>query len=194
MKIIEQAENEQLEEMDILHRVARGDRAGFDLLHQRFSGIVYSTIYKVLNDREDTQDVAQEVFAQIWKKARLYEASKGKPLTWVATMARNRAIDRLRSKQRRARLRDAFSEEEKTADFMTQRDAFDDVAASEAGEVVRSAVLELSDEQRQAIEMAYFGGMTQSEIADNLGEPLGTVKARIRRGMIKLKKKVEPRL
>lgn len=194
MKVIEHTENEQVEEMEILRRVAGRDREGFALLHERFSGIIYSTVYKVLNDREDTQDVAQEVFAQIWKKAGLYESSRGKPLTWVATMARNRAIDRLRSKQRRAKLRDAFTEETKSADIMTRRDAFDNVAENEAGAVVRSAVLELSDEQRQAIEMAYFGGMTQSEIADNLGEPLGTVKARIRRGMLKLRKKVEPRL
>lgn len=190
----ETQDSDQEEEMALLARIANGDRVSFELLHERFAGVVYSTVYKVLNDTEDTEDVAQEVFTQIWQKAKLYNRGRGKPLTWVATMARNRAIDRLRSKQRRFRLRDEFQEESAVQEVVTQSDSSDEVYAKEAGEIVRSAVMQLSHEQREAIELAFFSGLTQNEIAQNLGQPLGTVKARIRRGMMKLREKVQHRL
>ncbi len=179
---------------ELLARIADGDSVGFEELHERFAGLVYSTVYKVLNDVPDTEDVAQEVFSQIWTKAHLYSRQRGKPLTWIATMARNRAIDRLRSKQRRYRLSDQFRDESNVFDRTTEADSSDEVYAKEAGHIVREAVLELTDDQREAIELAYFGGMTQLEVAESLRQPLGTIKARIRRGMIKLRQAVEPQL
>ncbi|WP_082408149.1 sigma-70 family RNA polymerase sigma factor [Verrucomicrobium spinosum] len=122
----------------------------------------------------------QEVLVQIWQKAHLYEPTKGKPLTWVTTMARNRAIDRIRAKQRRSRLNDDFESESRTAQPEFVDDTSDVLIAKESDAAVQSAVLELTPEQREAIQMAYFGGLTQSEIAERLNEPLGTVKARIR--------------
>ena len=98
------------EETGWLRAVANGDRTSFRKLHERFRVLLFSTILKVLNNHEDSEDVLQEVFAQIWRKAHLYEPSKGRALSWAATMARNRAIDHLRSIRRRARLREEFGE------------------------------------------------------------------------------------
>ena len=96
------------EETKWIRAVANGDRTSFRKLHERFSALLYSTIFKVLNNHEDTEDVLQEVFAQIWGKAHLYDSGKGKPLTWANTMARNRAIDRYRSKRRRSSLAERY--------------------------------------------------------------------------------------
>ena len=178
---------EQKEEVEMLRAIAAGDRDAFRRLHERFTGVVHSTIYKVLNDAMDTEDVAQEVFSAVWRKAELYSERKGKPLTWVTTMARNRAIDRLRYKQRQSRLNEDFKLESDAFNAPTRVDAAVGAENNDRHEIVRSAVMELSKEQRDAIHMAFFSGLTQTEIADKLGEPLGTVKARIRRGMLKLR-------
>ena len=178
---------EAAEDADLMRAVADGDSLSFAKVYQRFAGVVHTTIYKILNDRQDTEDVMQEVFWQIWRKARLYEPSKGRALSWVATMARNRAIDHLRSMQRRARLREEFGEESTGFELAVEpRNSVDAALANEQSAIVRDAVLQLSWPQREAIELAYFSGMTQKEIALRLGEPLGTIKARIRRGVIKL--------
>ena len=155
--------------------------------------LVYSTIYRVLNDRQDTEDVAQEVFLQVWQKAKLFNAQRGKATTWIATLARNRAIDRIRHKQRQSKLMDNYGEKMRPRD-VDDVDSSDLLDAKECGVEVRSAVMDLSPEQRQAIEMAYFQGLTQSEIAGRLNQPLGTVKARIRRGLVRLRERVVPAL
>jgi RNA polymerase sigma-70 factor (ECF subfamily) len=176
------------EEVALMAGISNGDRESFRKLHARYAGLVFSTVYKVLNDHQDAEDVSQVVFSQLWQKAHLYDSSKGKPITWTVTIARNRAIDRLRSKQRRSLLGGGISEETKALEgTATGRDAWDEVADRERVVTVRSAVLELSGEQREAIELAYFSGLTQREIATCLGQPLGTVKARIRRGVIRLR-------
>lgn len=181
-------------EKELLVKTGQGDRIAFNELYDRFSGVLYSTAYKVLNNQDDAQDVLQDVFVQIWEKASMYDGSRGKPLTWAMTMTRNKAIDRLRSKQRRSKLNDDAERETSVHKDEFQSDACEEVVGIERGEVVRNAVLQLSREQRQAIEMAFFGGLTQNEIAEALSEPLGTIKARIRRGMMKLKTIIEPRL
>lgn len=182
------------EEMELLQAVAEGDRDKFQELHKRFVGIVYSTVYKVLNDSQDTEDVVQEVFTAIWKKAGMYEPKKGKPMTWITTMARNRAIDRLRSKQRRYKLSEDFKTEREVLTSGGKLDSATNAELKDRHELLRSAVMELSGAQRKAIQLAYFSGLTQAEIAEQLGEPLGTVKARIRRGIIRLRTVVPQRL
>ena len=185
---------EQKEEVEMLQQIANGDRDAFQRLHERFSGLVHATIFKVLNDSMDTEDVAQEVFSAVWRKAKMYSERKGKPLTWVTTMARTRAIDRLRYKQRQSRLNEDFKIERDALGGGGRVDTVEHAESNDRHRVVRSAVLSLSNEQREAIQMAFFSGMTQSEIADQLGEPLGTVKARIRRGMLKLRSVVPKKL
>jgi RNA polymerase sigma-70 factor (ECF subfamily) len=174
-------------ELDLLARVARRERAAFEQLYDRYANILYATAMKFLKEDADAQDVVQDVFIQIWDKAKLYDPAKGKPLTWALTLTRNRSIDRIRAIQRRTRLRDDFEKETVLDESAGVREALSGVDASEKSQILRDAVGRLSPEQRKVIELAFFGGLTQSEVADRLGEPLGTVKARARRGLMKLK-------
>ena len=192
---------DEAQEIELLEATGRGDRASFRLLYERYAGVLFSTAYQVLNDQAEAEDVLQDIFVQIWDKAKLYDRGRGKPLTWALTLTRNKSIDRLRSAQRRHRLKDEVEKEtaaggQRNGTSTTQAgaDSVEQVYALEKTRIIRNAVLQLSTEQRQAIEMAFFGGLTQNEIAQELDEPLGTVKARIRRGMIKLKDLIEPRL
>jgi RNA polymerase sigma-70 factor (ECF subfamily) len=182
------------QEAQWIQEIANGDRNSFRKLHERYRAILFFTIHKVLGNLEDSEDVLQEVFAKIWSKAGLFDLTKGKPLTWATTMARNRAIDRYRSKQRRSSLGERYENQ-----VDVDRDRFSssteqDIIDNETSEVLRSAVLELTPEQREAIDLAYFGGLTQNEVAERTGQPLGTVKARIRRGIERLEKKVRGRV
>lgn len=174
-------------EIELLRRVAKGDRSAFEELYDRFSGVLFSTAYRVLNNQEATEDVTQDVFIQIWEKAPLYNPALGKPMTWAITLTRNKAIDRLRSMQRRGRLQDELQREAETFEQFDERSSFDAASGVETGKLVRDAVQKLSKDQREAIELAFFSSLTQTEIAERLNEPLGTVKARIRRGMLRLK-------
>jgi RNA polymerase sigma-70 factor, ECF subfamily len=185
---------DQTAERGLLRRLANGDRVVFDEVHQRFAGLIFATVYQVLRDHQDTEDVSQEVFLSLWKKAGLYQENKGEPLTWVSSLARNRAIDRLRSKERRARLRDAVQADPDRVTPAEIKDASEQTSTKERGNIVRSAVMELTSEQRQVIELAYFSGLSQSQIADQLDAPLGTIKARMRRGLGKLRGLVEDQI
>jgi RNA polymerase sigma-70 factor (ECF subfamily) len=181
-------------EIDLLKRIGQGDRRAFSDLYDRFSGVLFATAYRVLNNQEAAEDVLQDVFLQIWEKAPLYDSARGKPLTWAVTLTRNKSIDRLRSLQRRHRLQEEVERESETFEQFDDRSSLDAVDSVEKGQLVREAITRLSKEQRVAIELAFFSGMTQTEIAEHLNEPLGTVKARIRRGMMKLRDVLERQL
>jgi RNA polymerase sigma-70 factor (ECF subfamily) len=183
-----------LNDSELFSRTAAGDHASLAELHRRYSGILLATAFRVLNNAKDAEEVVQEAFVQIWEKASVYDVRRGKPLTWAMTLTRNKAIDRLRRVQRRRRLHDEVEQDAKIWDRIVEHDSSDEAAAHETRSIVRSAVIQLSDDQRRAIELAFFNGLTQQEIAQELREPLGTVKARIRRGMIKLRQIVGPRL
>jgi RNA polymerase sigma-70 factor, ECF subfamily len=170
----------------LLQRIARRDRQAFSQLYDRYSGLLYSTIFRMLNNSEEASDVLQDVFIQIWDRAETYNPALGRPFSWALTMARNKAIDRLRSLKRRYSFIEEVTHEmeEEASRFST---APDEVFSQEQAAQIRSAVATLPLEQRQAIEMAFLGGLTQHEIASALNQPLGTIKARIRRGMLKLR-------
>lgn len=176
----------------MLAGIASGDPESFRALHERYWGLLYATIHRILGDVEDSEEVLQEVLNSLWHKAGLYHPGRGRPVTWLTSTARNRAIDRLRARKRQSRLKEAYGE---VADFLHRGTT--PVTGPEAAErrdacqAVRSAVLELTGIQREAIEKVYFEGLTQQEIADQLGEPLGTVKARVRRGLAKLRQSLE---
>ena len=180
-------------EIDLLQKIGQGDRRSFEALYDRFSGVLFSTAYRVLNNREAAEDVLQDVFIQIWEKAALYDPARGKPMTWAITLTRNKSIDRLRSTQRRNRLQNDLLHESETVEQFDDRSSFDALSSVETGGMVRAAIQKLSKDQREAIELAFFSSLTQTEISERLGEPLGTVKARIRRGMMKLKDLLGPR-
>ena len=170
----------------LLQRVAHRDRQAFSQLYDRYSGVLYATVLRVLNSPEEANDVLQEVFVQIWDKAATYDPALGKPFNWALTMARNKAIDRLRSLKRRYQFIGEITVEMEE-ETQSHSAGPDEVFNQEQATLIRSAVSTLPLEQRQAIEMAFLGGMTQNEIADTLRQPLGTIKARIRRGMLKLR-------
>lgn len=174
------------EDVELLRRVALKDKAAFAELYDRLSGVLYSTVMRILNDSRESEDVLQEVFLQIWDKAPTYDSRVGRPFNWALTLTRNRAIDRLRSLRRRYEF---VAETTETASVLPSHgaDTGREVYQRERSLIVRKALDGLPLEQRQAIEMAFLGGMTQNEISEQLGQPLGTIKARIRRGMLKLK-------
>lgn len=174
-------------EVFLMQRTGQGDRGSFQQLYERFSGVLFSTALNVLNNQEAAEDVLQDVFIAIWEKAPLYDSVRGKPLTWAVTLTRYKAIDRLRSQRRKGLLHERIEQESKIFEANTGSSSLDEVDAAEKSRIVRQAILHLSTAQREAIEMAFFGGLTQAEIAKKLRQPLGTVKARIRRGMMKLK-------
>ncbi|HCN29854.1 MAG TPA: RNA polymerase subunit sigma [Verrucomicrobiales bacterium] len=190
-----EAQQQQIEEdIKLLERISNRDAAAFQTFYSKYSGLIFAAVSNVLNDHHDTEDVMQEVLVQLWNKAHLYEPRKGKPLTWLTTLARNRAIDRIRSKQRRARLNDDFEMENKKLQFEFEESGSEALEIKERDRVLLSAVERLNDEQREAIRLAYFDGLTQAEVAERLNEPLGTIKARIRRGVNRLESLVRPRL
>ena len=177
-------------DVELLRRIADGDRSAFSAFYDQYSGLLFSIAVKVLNDSREAEDVLQEVFMQIWNKANAYDQLLGKPASWAVTLTRNKAIDRIRASQRRSRLLDQAT---------VEAGAFPDDSPSagerlygkENAEMIRSVVAALPSDQRRAIELAFFSGLTQDEIAKTLQEPLGTIKARIRRGMLKLREKLE---
>jgi RNA polymerase sigma-70 factor (ECF subfamily) len=167
---------------DLLVRVARQDRDAFGVLYDRHAGLLYATILRVVGEPAEAQDVLHDAFLQIQRKAAAYDQAGGRAVGWLLTVARNLAIDRVRNARRRQTLLDG----------QRQDAAF---GSTEAGLVERqdearhlvAAVGALPAAQREALELAYFGGYTQEEISEKLEEPLGTIKARIRRGLLKLR-------
>ncbi len=178
----------------LLEFVAAGDHASLDELHRRYSGVLLATAFRVLNNTRDAEEVVQEAFVQIWEKAGVYDVERGKPLTWAMTLTRNKAIDRLRRIQRRHRLHDEIEEEAQIWDRIVENDSCDQAVSHETQAMVRSAVIQLSPDQRRAIELAFFAGLSHTEISELLSLPAGTVKGRIRLGLEKLRRDLEPAL
>ena len=172
----------------LLRAVATCDKDAFQQLYARHGPLLFSLAVKILNDRTEAEDVLQETFVQVWKTAVSFDDQRGKPLGWFIMLTRSRAIDRLRSRKTRARLAESVKKEETQITGATT--PAEDAATSEAQRTVRGALGKLPDDQRVPIEMAYFGGLTQFEIAQRLSQPLGTVKTRIRTGMIRLREQL----
>ena len=138
---------------------------------------------RILHDRAEAEDVLQETFLQVWRRAGDFDEARGRAFTWLVTIARSRALDRLRSSASRIRVADEAAQ----MPHDEVGDAAEDAVRSEEGSVVRQALAELPIEQRRTLFLAYFEGLTQTEIAARLGDPLGTVKTRMRSGMIQLR-------
>jgi RNA polymerase sigma-70 factor (ECF subfamily) len=185
-----QAETSQISDNDLLHAIARGDEAALAACYDRYRVILFSQIVRILNDRQEAEDCLQEVFLQVWRRARDFDESRGRAFTWLVTIARSRALDRLRASGSRLRLVNeaAQTPQEEVGD------AVKEVVQSEEGAIVREALAELPEDQRHALLLAYFEGLTQTEIAARLGDPLGTVKTRMRSGMIKLRELLQGKL
>jgi len=179
-------ESDRQHDAQLLARIAAGEEAAFGELYDRFSPGLYSFILKMVRDEKEAEDVLQEGFAHIWRRATTYDPARSSPFTWAVMILRNKAIDRLRVRQRLDR-----TMEKATVEFSHFPEA-DEAAAGEPerreqGALVRAALTRIPEEQKQAVELAFFGGLTHDQIADKLGAPLGTIKARIRRGLLKLR-------
>jgi RNA polymerase sigma-70 factor, ECF subfamily len=170
-----------------LRRLAAGDGDAAARLYDRHARAVYSLALRIVNDEGDAEDVVQEVFAQAWRQAARYDASRGVVGAWLLMMARSRAIDKLRSA--RARPDSRAVDDPRVIDEMPAvlRDAPSRIIDAENARLAQRALAELPLLQRLVIELAYYEGLTQREIADRLEQPLGTVKSRLRLGLLKLR-------
>lgn len=190
--------SEQLSELTdaaLLQEAGKGDREAFRFLYRRISKALYSAAFKFTGNASDADELMQETFLELWKQAPRYDASVAKPLTFASRIIRNRAIDRIRKKTRRGQITEASSEDILESTQSTPlAGAFEKLRASEAAQVVRKAFEVLSEDQRQVLQLAYFGGLSQSEIAAQESEALGTVKSRIRRGLERLRVELEGKL
>jgi RNA polymerase sigma-70 factor (ECF subfamily) len=184
-----QAEPSQIADEALLQAVSRGDESALAALYDRYRLILFGLILRILHDRQEAEDVLQEVFFQIWRRANDFDPARGRAFTWLVTIARSRALDRLRMLSSRSRFVEA--DEQTVSDEVT--DTAQELVKSEEGQIVRQALDELPHEQRRALLLAYFEGLTQAEIAERLGDPLGTVKTRMRSGLIKLRELLRDR-
>ncbi len=169
---------------DLLARTAAGDQSAFSVLYDHTASRVLSLVRRVLVDPSQSEEVTQEVFLEVWQSASRFDPNKGRALTWIMTMAHRRAIDRVRAAQ-------ASRDRDVAVGIRDLPTAYDQVAETVEVRVeherVEVAMAALSDTQREAVRLAYYGGLSQSEIAAELGIPLGTAKTRLRDAMIRLR-------
>ena len=173
-----------LDDGELMAAVARGDEAAFAELYDRMSRMVFGVVRKVVRDPSQSEEVAQEVFVEVWRTATRFESERGSVKTWVLTMAHRRAIDRVRSEQASRDRTERVGHRERMRPF---DEVSEDVQTRFEHQQVRAALDHLTDLQREAVELAFYGGHTYREVAELLDAPLGTVKTRMRDGLIRLR-------
>lgn len=174
----------------LIAQTAQGDQSALATLYDRTSPQVFGLVLKILNNREAAEEVTLDVYTQVWRQAHTYDQTRGTPGGWLMALARTRAIDRFRAgAAERGRIESLDAVEFFASDGETPEQ---DLAGQERRRYVQQVLTRLTAEQRQAIALAYFYGLSQSEIADKLQLPLGTVKTRMRLGMIKLREALAP--
>ncbi|MGQ9876599.1 MAG: sigma-70 family RNA polymerase sigma factor [Chloroflexus sp.] len=170
----------------LIDLIVQREEAALGELYDRYASLVYAIALRITGDRQTAEEVMQDVFQNIWQTAGGFRRQAGTVAGWIIGISRHRAIDALRSKRERGRSRE-LTGIEATSHLSTSSDIEHDVEQRILREAVRAALADLPLTQRQAIEMAYYGGLTQAEIAERLGEPLGTIKTRLRLGLTKLR-------
>ena len=178
-------EEDHRRDIALLARIVARDGTAVGELYDRHSRLLYGLIVKIIKDRGEAEEMLQEVFVQVWTRADTYNVQLGTPIAWLVRIARNRAIDRLRANAVRARTVEATPLPPPVETPETR------AAMSEQERAVARALEALPDDQRQLIEFAYFSGLTQSELATRFGLPLGTVKTRVRTGMMTLRRDLQ---
>src|SRR5437899_2316824 len=176
------------EDREWIQRMAEKDAAALDAFYTRYNRIAFSLVLRIVGNREDAEDVLTDVFWQVWQQSPRYDSSRGKPIAWLLTIARTRAIDCIRSTNRKQTKTDELEANTIPAATPPEPDSF---VLADTRSAVQEALRTLPEQQRIALEMAYFQGMSHTEIAEALGHPLGTVKDRIRNGMMHLKKRLK---
>jgi RNA polymerase sigma-70 factor (ECF subfamily) len=167
-------------DLALVTAIRSGDQAAMGALYDRYSSIVYAVALRVLQDTGAAEDVLQEIFMQLWRNPGAFDASRGNMAAWLAVIARHRAIDSLRRRRPENDIADVV--------VSVEPDLASDADRSRAMDKVRGALEAMPPPQRSALEMAYFEGLTHVEIAEKTGEPLGTIKTRIRAGLVSLRK------
>jgi RNA polymerase sigma-70 factor, ECF subfamily len=182
-----QAGREQISDAEMIRATARGDEMQFAALYDRYGAILFGLLMRILGDRAEAEDTLQDVFLQVWQKAGAFNEERGTAFTWLVTLARSRAIDRLRSRNVRQRVSLEALRAGDDQNRAAATDAADQAILSEQSDIVHQALLEIPEEQRRTLLLAYFEGLSQTEIAERTGDPLGTVKTRARAGLKKLR-------
>lgn len=178
-----------LEQITLIRRVAAGEECALSSLYEATSRLLYGLLLRMLNDTGAAEEVLLDVYTQVWRQAAQYDRRRGTPLGWLTTIARSRAIDRLRAGRGKQRRHEPLDLSVQTATTENLEEA---LATRETQRIVRAALGGLPPEQREAIELAYYVGLSHSEIAAETGQPLGTVKTRIRLGMVRLREALKP--
>ena len=175
-------------EREWMNRIQNGDEKALRLLYNKYKGLLFGLIISILKDREEAEDCLQEVFTQAWDKADQFDAARGNVYSFLVTMTRNKAIDRTRSRA----FKDSNKEDHIINDFTLNPESqgnnpHENLELAERASVVRKALQKLTDKQRKVLYVSYFNGLSQSEISEKYEIPLGTVKYRMRQGMIKMR-------
>ena len=176
------------DEIELMRRIKGREEEALAELYDLYNRLLYGLIISIVKKREEAEDVLQEVFITIWEKASTFNEDKGNVYSWIITLTRNKAIDRIRSKGYKTQQK--ASQDVDAPEFSLEGDNFDPLETtifSDRTELVRKALTEIPDKQSEVLKIAYYSGMTQQEISDKLKIPLGTVKTRMRQGMLKLK-------
>jgi RNA polymerase sigma-70 factor (ECF subfamily) len=181
---------DQIQDAALIERIRGGDRTAFVGFYDRYSPLLFSVAARVLGDRKEAEDVLQEVMLVIWNRSGDYDPALGTLSSWGVALTRNKALDRLRARTRRLRLIEEAAILAEDPDGTSQPSANEILHGRERAEMLREAMKSLPSEQRLAIELAFFTGLSQSDIATRLQQPLGTIKARIRRGMLRLREQL----
>lgn len=174
----------------LIAKTAEGDEKALGALYDCTCSQMYGLALRVLEDPQAAEEVVLDVYMQVWKKADQFDLKRGKPIVWLAVLTRSRAIDRVRAGQTERSRRESLDVLEEQCDPSDNPET--STAEGEQRRIVEQALASLSPDQREVIELAYFGGLSQSEIASKIGEPLGTVKTRVRLGMMKLRNILSP--
>jgi RNA polymerase sigma factor (sigma-70 family) len=169
---------------ELLEAIARGDDSALAALYDRFGRLAYGLAYRILRDQALAEDAVQEAFLAVWRSADAYRRERAKPGTWILTLVHRRAVDLVRREDRRR------SEPLEEAPEIVAAPVADEVDLRERRTAVQAALAQLPEPERQALELAYYGGYTQSELAERLGVPLGTVKSRMFSGLSRLRELV----
>jgi RNA polymerase sigma-70 factor (ECF subfamily) len=165
----------------LIERMMAGDEAALSTLYDRYSAMLFGMLMRILRDQQAAEEVLQDLFLQLWRNAAQFDAGRGSLPAWLMVIGRNRAISRLRGRRDREVLEEKEGDYANT--FASSQNIEDETVRAELARNISAALAQLPDEQRQAVELAYFEGMTQSEIANRTGTPLGTVKTRVRTAM-----------
>ena len=179
------------EDADLIRRMQAKDAAAADAFYSRYNRLAFTVIFRILGNREDAEDVLLDVFWQVWQQAGRYDPSRGKPVAWLLTIARTRAIDHLRTHGRKHAANEIIEPRNSPESSSNEPDAF---VLADLRQAVQQALQSLPEQQRVSLEMAYFQGMSHTEIAAALAQPLGTIKDRVRKGMMHLRSRLKPYL